>query len=172
MNVNEVIAGRANEILGKKLIHPNDDVNLSQSSNDIFPSAMHIAAVLSLEERLLPALGGLISTLKRLEEENRGVLKSGRTHLMDAVPMRFSQEISGWRSTLEIDLELIRKAMEPLRFLAVGGTAVGTGLNAPEGFDRAVAAEVSRLTGSHLKQPGINFTRWPLKTNWSFPTGP
>lgn len=171
MNVNEVIAGRANEILGKKLIHPNDDVNLSQSSNDIFPSAMHMAAVLSLEERLLPSLDGLIGTLKQLEEENRDVLKSGRTHLMDAVPMRFSQEISGWCCALETDRELIRKTMEPLRFLAIGGTAVGTGLNAPEGFDRAAAAEVSRLTGSHFEAAENKFHALAFKDELVFSHG-
>ena len=151
MNVNEVLANRANEILGRKLLHPNDDVNLSQSSNDIFPSAMHMAAVLAVEGRLFPALDGLIAAFARLEEENRDVLKCGRTHLQDAVPMRFSQEISGWRSALETDRKMLQAALEPLRALAAGGTAVGTGLNAPEGFDRAVAAEVSRLTGSRFE---------------------
>ncbi len=147
MNSNEVIANRGNQILGKKLLHPNDDVNMSQSSNDIFPTAMHIAAVLSLEEKLLPAVEDLIETFKRLEEENEGIVKSGRTHLQDATPIKFSQEISGWRSSLEKDVELIKRSIEPLYELALGGTAVGTGLNAPAGFDTGVATEVAKLTG-------------------------
>ncbi len=147
MNSNEVIANRGNQILGKKLLHPNDDVNMSQSSNDTFPTAMHIAAVLALEEKLVPAVEELVSTFKRLEEENEGIVKSGRTHLQDATPIKFSQEISGWRSSLEKDIELIRFAVKPLYELALGGTAVGTGLNAPKGFDTGVAAEVAKLTG-------------------------
>ena len=147
MNANEVIAARGNEIAGKKLLHPNDDVNMSQSSNDTFPTAMHIAAVTILEDRLIPAAEALIETFKRLEEENKGVIKSGRTHLQDATPISFSQEISGWRSSLERDCELIRLSLKPLKELALGGTAVGTGLNAPAGFDREVAAAVSELTG-------------------------
>ena len=135
MNSNEVIANRGNQILGKTLLHPNDDVNMSQSSNDTFPTAMHIAAVLSLEDKLIPAVKELIETFKRLEAENEGIVKSGRTHLQDATPIKFSQEISGWRSSLEKDLELINRSIEPLYELALGGTAVGTGLNAPKGFD-------------------------------------
>ena len=147
MNVNEVVANRGNELLGEKLLHPNDHVNMSQSSNDTFPTAMHIAAVVSLEDHLLPALEGLAATLKRLEEENADVVKSGRTHLQDAVPITLGQEISGWRSSLERDAALIRAALPPLHELALGGTAVGTGLNAPAGFDTAVAEEVAALTG-------------------------
>ena len=120
MNANEVIANRANELLGERLIHPNDDVNMSQSSNDTFPSALHIAAVLILEQRLLPAAEELIRVFRELEEMHAGVVKSGRTHLQDAVPIAFSQEISGWRSSLERDCELIRLALEPLRELALG----------------------------------------------------
>ena len=147
MNVNEVIANRGNALAGKTLLHPNDDVNKSQSSNDTFPTAMHIAAVLSLREQLLPALDGIIRSFRKLEEENEGLIKSGRTHLQDAVPITFSQEISGWRSSLEKDAELIRRAVEPLSALALGGTAVGTGLNTPDGFDREVAEQVSAITG-------------------------
>ena len=147
MNANEVIAHVANDLAGEKLCHPNDDINMSQSSNDTFPTAMHISAVLILEERLLPALEELICALKTLEKEHEGIVKSGRTHLQDAVPIRFSQEISGWRTSLEKDARLIRMAVEPLRELALGGTAVGTGLNAPEGFDVLAAREVSALTG-------------------------
>lgn len=147
MNANEVIANRGNQILGKTLLHPNDDVNMSQSSNDTFPTAMHIAAVLSLEDKLIPAAKKLIETFKRLEKENEGIVKSGRTHLQDATPITFSQEISGWRSSLEKDVELIGKALEPLYELALGGTAVGTGLNAPAGFSETVANEVGKITG-------------------------
>ena len=147
MNANEVIANRANQIAGKKLCHPNDDINMSQSSNDTFPTAMHISAVIAVEDKLLPAVETLIETFKRLEEENEGIVKSGRTHLQDATPIKFSQEISGWRSSLERDAELLRLALRPLHELALGGTAVGTGLNAPKGFSELVAAKVAELTG-------------------------
>ena len=147
MNANEVIAGRGNELAGKKLLHPNDHVNMSQSSNDTFPTAMHIAAVVEIEDKLFPAIDAMVSELRRLEEENQGIVKSGRTHLQDAVPIAFSQEISGWRSMLEKDRRMLEKSLEELRELALGGTAVGTGLNAPKGFDTAVAEAVSQLTG-------------------------
>lgn len=147
MNANEVIANRGNQIAGNKLLHPNDDVNMSQSSNDTYPTAMHIAAVIALEDKLIPAVMELAETFRRLEEENEGIVKSGRTHLQDATPIKFSQEISGWRSSLEKDIELIRRAKEPLYELALGGTAVGTGLNAPEGFDSAVAEKIADITG-------------------------
>ena len=150
MNANEVIANRGNELAGKRLLHPNDDINMSQSSNDTFPTAMHIAAVLALEDRLLPAIDALLATVRRLEEENRGVVKSGRTHLQDATPITFSQEISGWRSSLERDRHLIELSLPGLKELALGGTAVGTGLNAPKGFDTAVADAVSELTGKRF----------------------
>ena len=147
MNANEVIANRANQIAGQKLCHPNDDINMSQSSNDTFPTAMHISAVIAIEDKLIPAVETLIATFKRLEEENEGIVKSGRTHLQDATPIKFSQEISGWRSSLERDVELLKLAVKPLYGLALGGTAVGTGLNAPKGFDELVAKKVSELTG-------------------------
>ena len=147
MNANEVIANRGNEILGEKKLHPNDDANMSQSSNDTFPTAMHIAAVLTLENKLIPAVQELIDTFVRLEKENEGIVKSGRTHLQDATPITFSQEISGWRSSLEKDIELIKRSIEPLYELALGGTAVGTGLNAPKEFGGVVAKEVANITG-------------------------
>ena len=147
MNANEVIAGRGNALAGKRLLHPNDDVNMSQSSNDTFPTAMHIAAVLILEDRVIPAIDLLTAAFARLEAENEGVVKSGRTHLQDATPIAFSQEISGWRTSLERDRQLLTLALDPLRELALGGTAVGTGLNAPKGFDALVAEKVSNLTG-------------------------
>ena len=147
MNANEVIANRANQLAGEKLCHPNDDINMSQSSNDTFPTAMHISAVIAMEDKLIPAVEELIATFRRLEAENEGIVKSGRTHLQDATPIMFSQEISGWRSSLERDVELLRLAVRPLYELALGGTAVGTGLNAPKGFSELVAAKVAELTG-------------------------
>ena len=147
MNANEVIANRGNQIAGSILLHPNDDVNMSQSSNDTFPTAMHIAAVLSVKEKLIPAIETLIGTFRRLEKENEGIVKCGRTHLQDATPITFSQEISGWRSSLEKDVELLKASLEPLYGLALGGTAVGTGLNAPKGFAEKVASEAASLTG-------------------------
>ena len=147
MNANEVIANRGNEMAGKKLLHPNDDINKSQSSNDTFPTAMHIAAVIAIEDKLFPAMDKLISTFCRLEKENEGIVKSGRTHLQDAVPIAFSQEISGWRNMIEKTKAQLSLALSGLKELALGGTAVGTGLNAPKGFAEEVAAEVSALTG-------------------------
>ncbi|MDD5845676.1 MAG: class II fumarate hydratase [Olsenella sp.] len=147
MNMNEVLANRGNQIAGMKVLHPNDSVNRSQSSNDTFPTALHIAAVLALEEELLPEARNLVETLKRLEKENEGIVKSGRTHLQDAVPIAFSQEISGWRGLVEASIEDIEASLPGLLKLALGGTAVGTGLNAPEGFDKLVASKVAALTG-------------------------
>ncbi len=147
MNANEVIANRANEIAGAKLCHPNDDINMSQSSNDTFPTALHIMSVFAIEDKLLPAVNTLIETFKRLEKENEGIVKSGRTHLQDAVPISFDQEISGWRTSLERDVEMLKSSLPYLKQLALGGTAVGTGLNAPKGFDTKVAECVSKLTG-------------------------
>ena len=147
MNVNEVVANRGNQLAGEKLLHPNDDINMSQSSNDTFPTAMHIAAVFMIEDKLIPAAETLIKTFVRLEEENEGIVKSGRTHLQDATPIKFSQEISGWRSSLERDVEMLRLAVKPLYELALGGTAVGTGLNTPKGFAELVAKTVADLTG-------------------------
>ena len=147
MNANEVIANRANQLAAEKLCHPNDDVNMSQSSNDTFPTAMHISAVLAVEDKLIPAVETLIATFRRLEAENEGIVKSGRTHLQDATPIKFSQEISGWRSSLERDVALLKLSLAPLYELALGGTAVGTGLNAPKGFSELVAAKVAELTG-------------------------
>ncbi|MCI9196044.1 MAG: class II fumarate hydratase [Angelakisella sp.] len=147
MNANEVIANRANEIAGEKLLHPNDDINMSQSSNDTFPTAMHISAVLAIEDKVFPAIDTLVETFRRLEKENEGVVKSGRTHLQDATPITFSQEISGWRSSLEQDKRMLEAALPSLKELALGGTAVGTGLNAPAGFAEEVAKAVSQLTG-------------------------
>ena len=150
MNANEVIANRGNEIAGKKILHPNDDINMSQSSNDTFPTAMSIAAVLGIEDKVFPALDKLIATFKILEEKHEGIVKSGRTHLQDATPITFSQEISGWRSSLEKDRRLLEIALPELKELALGGTAVGTGLNAPKDFDVKVAEAVTEITGKHF----------------------
>ena len=163
MNVNEVIAHRANELLGETLVHPNDHVNCSQSSNDTFPTAMHVAAALAVTERLLPAIDQLVDTLRRLEAENEGVVKSGRTHLQDAVPISFSQEISGWRGLLEGSREELLAAMPGLYRLALGGTAVGTGLNAPAGFDVAVAEELAELRRA-VALPHEKFILWSCET--------
>lgn len=147
MNANEVIAHRANELAGRALCHPNDDVNMSQSSNDTFPTALHVAAALALEDRLIPAARELAAALSDLEALHQGIVKIGRTHLQDAVPIAFSQEISGWRSSVERDIELLCLSLPPLYELALGGTAVGTGLNAPAGFAERAAQELAALTG-------------------------
>ena len=147
MNVNEVIAGRGNAIAGEKLLHPNDHSNMSQSSNDTFPTAMHIAAVMEIEDKLFPAIDRLTDTFTRLMAENEGIVKTGRTHLQDATPISFSQEISGWREMLIKSKAMLSLSLKGLHELALGGTAVGTGLNAPKGFDTEVAKAVAELTG-------------------------
>ena len=147
MNVNEVIANRANEILGKKLVHPNDHVNKSQSSNDTFPTAMHIAAVQAVEDRLLPALDQLADTFARLEKENTDIIKTGRTHLQDATPLTLGQEISAWYAMLTETRAMLTQSLAGVRKLALGGTAVGTGLNAPQGFAEISAQKISEITG-------------------------
>ena len=150
MNVNEVIANRGNQIAGKKLLHPNDDVNACQSSNDTFPSAMNIAGVYAVEKKLLPSLDKLINAFVELENNNPDVIKIGRTHLQDATPVKFSQEVSGWRGLLENARDMIVLSLVKLRKLAIGGTAVGTGLNAPEDFDKKVCQELSALIGTEF----------------------
>ena len=171
MNANEVIANRANQIAGEKLCHPNDDINMSQSSNDTFPTAMHISAVIAIEDKLLPAIELLISTFKKLEAENEGIVKSGRTHLQDATPIKFSQEISGWRASLERDAELLKTAVKPLYELALGGTAVGTGLNAPGGFSELVAKKVAELTGKPFVTAANKFHALTSKDEFVFAHG-
>ena len=155
MNMNEVLANRASEILGgergeKRRVHPNDDVNRSQSSNDVFPTAMHVAAVVALRERLLPALGVLQATLDAKAHAFAGIVKIGRTHLQDATPLTLGQEFSGYVAQLEHARRHIEDSIAHLSELALGGTAVGTGLNAPEGFAEAAAAEISALTGQRF----------------------
>lgn len=148
MNINEVIANRANELLGEKLIHPNDDVNMSQSSNDTFPTAMHICAVLGIRDKLIPAMRELVCTFENIEKQYPDVIKSGRTHLQDATPIRFSQEVSGWRGMIEASLSQLELCIRPLSALALGGTAVGTGINAHKDFGVLAAQNISELTGN------------------------
>ncbi len=152
MNVNEVLANRASELLGgtrgeARKVHPNDDVNKSQSSNDVFPTAMHVAAVDAITHRLLPAIGKLHATLSAKAQAFEGIVKIGRTHLQDATPLTLGQEFSGYAAQLVHGEAHVRAALPHLCELALGGTAVGTGLNAPKGYAVAVAAELARLTG-------------------------
>lgn len=171
MNVNEVIAHRANEILQKDLIHPNDHVNMGQSSNDTFPTAMNISAIIELEDGLLPSIEALKETFKTLEEANKDIIKTGRTHLQDAVPLSFAQEISAWKFMMEKALEHINDSMDSLRALALGGTAVGTGLNSPEGFDIGVAKEISNITGKRFLSSQNKFYSLSSKSDFAFVHG-
>ena len=171
MNVNEVIANRGNELAGEKLLHPNDHVNMSQSSNDTFPTAMHIAAAVEIEDKLFPSISLLEGTLGRLMEENEGIIKTGRTHLQDATPITFSQEISGWKNMLEKAKTMLSLSLPGLHELALGGTAVGTGLNAPKGFDVEVARAVSELTGKDFKTAPNKFHALTSKDELVFAHG-
>ena len=171
MNSNEVIANRGNEIAGKKLLHPNDHINMSQSSNDTFPTALHIAAAMSIEDKLFPAMDKLIATFRRLESENEDVVKSGRTHLQDAVPIRFSQEISGWTNMLEKTRKMLELSLPGLKELALGGTAVGTGLNAPKNFGETVASVISELTGKEFTTAENKFHALTAKDDITFAHG-
>ena len=173
MNVNEVLANRANQILGdpEKKVHPNNHVNKSQSSNDTFPAAMHIAAVLELEDRLLPSLEKLSATLAEKSARTMDLVKTGRTHLQDATPLTLGQEISGWVRMLERDSQMIRSSLEYLGDLALGGTAVGTGLNAPEGFDVEVAAQIASLTGKAFRTAPNKFHSLTSKDELVFAHG-
>lgn len=147
MNVNEVIAARGNQLLGKKIIHPNDHVNKAQSSNDTFPTAMHIAAVTQIEERLLPALFHLEETFRRLSDQYAKIIKIGRTHLQDATPLTLGQEISGWLAMLEQTESMIQSSLDYVKEIALGGTAVGTGLNTHPAFAEKAAEKISMLSG-------------------------
>ncbi|MEH7377862.1 class II fumarate hydratase [Neobacillus drentensis] len=162
MNVNEVIANRANEYLKEQeanleKIHPNDDVNMSQSSNDTFPTAMHIAAYTKIVEDLLPAISELKNTLLVKEKDFSKIIKIGRTHLQDATPLTLGQEISGWRVMLEKCERMITEATQYLLDLAIGGTAVGTGINAPSQFGDKAAEQISMLTGYPFSSSGNKF---------------
>ena len=171
MNVNEMIAHRGNELAGNPLLHPNDHVNMAQSSNDVFPSAMHIAAASSVQKELLPALEELAATFARLEKENTGIVKSGRTHLQDATPIAFAQEISAWRVMLEKSKAMILTAQDGLLELALGGTAVGTGLNAPEGFAAATIAKIAGQTGLPFREAENKFHALTSKDALAFSHG-
>nr|WP_320145177.1 class II fumarate hydratase [uncultured Anaeromusa sp.] len=155
MNINEVLAHRAEQILaakGQKIkVHPNDHVNRSQSSNDIFPTSLHVAALTLIRKQLLPALEALLHTLQCKSEEYNSIIKIGRTHLMDATPLTLGQEISGWAGMLERNQTMLVTGLDFLRKLAMGGTAVGTGINSHPDFAVAIAAEISRLTGEHFE---------------------
>ncbi len=157
MNVNEVFANYGNYLAGKKLLHPNDDINMSQSSNDVFPSAMHVCAVLDIKDNLIPEIKRLISYLKDLEKKYKHTAKSGRTHLQDATPVTFGQEVSGWSASLECDLAQIEASLKPLQKIALGGTAVGTGLNAPKYFDEIACEHLSQLCGTEFKPSNNKF---------------
>ncbi|MEP7027973.1 MAG: lyase family protein, partial [Candidatus Eisenbacteria bacterium] len=161
MNANEVIANRAGEILGgargSRGVHPNDHVNLGQSSNDVIPTVLHVSAVLAFEQDLLPALAHLYAALDAKAKEWDGIVKTGRTHLMDATPIRLGQEFSGYASQVEHAIERARAVLPHLRELAIGGTAVGTGLNAHPEFGARVAAELSSLTGTVFSEARNHF---------------
>jgi len=162
MNANEVIGNRAVELAGgelgsKRPIHPNDDVNMSQSSNDTFPTAMHVAAVQAIVRELLPSVRALREALQRKSEEFAGIVKIGRTHLQDAVPLTLGQEFSGYVAQLDADIARIEQSLPDLYELAIGGTAVGTGLNAPPGFGQAVAARLAELAGLPFKSAANMF---------------
>lgn len=171
MNVNEVVAHIVKANHTDVDIHPNDHVNMSQSSNDTFPSAMNMAAVVMIHETLIPAIDNLIATFKRLEEENKDIIKIGRTHLQDAVPLRFSQEISGWRGMLEESKQQIIESSDKLRKLAIGGTAVGTGLNCPEGFDKLCCEEISKLTREQFFPSQNKFHALTSKDGYVYTSG-
>jgi len=147
MNINEVIANRGNEIAEKNLLHPNDDVNMSQSSNDVFPSAMHIAAYVTIADKLIPSMDNFMDTLKKLIDDNKGVIKCGRTHLQDATPISFSSEITGWYGMIQNTKDMLNISLNKLSMLAMGATAVGTGINSPAGFDTMMADEITKITG-------------------------
>ncbi|MCY7758292.1 MULTISPECIES: class II fumarate hydratase [Bacillus] len=161
MNVNEVIANLATALLKEKgsiqTIHPNDDVNRSQSSNDTFPTAMHVAGVLAIYEQLVPALDQLRNTLDEKAKKFNDIVKIGRTHLQDATPLTLGQEISGWVYMIDRSKEMILEATEKMRELAIGGTAVGTGINAHPQFGEVVSEEISQFTGQHFKSSPNKF---------------
>ena len=162
MNVNEVVSHIANE--NEKIIHPNDHVNMSQSSNDVFPTAMHLSTYKNLNEKLLEELPKTIDAIKKLEEENKEIIKTGRTHLQDATPVKLSQEISAWRTCLERDLKVLEEVKEELTYLAIGGTAVGTGINAKKEFGDEMAKELSDFCGFEFKSDENKFYQLSSKS--------
>jgi fumarate hydratase class II len=160
-NANEVIAGRAAEIMGgdpgARLVHPNDDVNFGQSSNDVIPTAIHVSAVLAIREDLMPGLSDLAESLEAKAEEFEDVVKSGRTHLMDATPVTLGQEFGGWAAQVRNGIDRLEKLLPELEELALGGTAVGTGINAPAGFAAAVIALMAERTGHPFREADDHF---------------
>ena len=171
MNANEVIASRANQILGERKAHANDHVNYGQSSNDVIPTAMHVAAVLQIENDLLPALRELHESLDKKAHEFDDVVKMGRTHLMDAVPIRLGQEFSGYGRQIELGIQRIEATLPGLRELAIGGTALGTGLNAAEGFGHLVAEELSSITGTEFVEAVNHFEAQGAQDAYAFTAG-
>ena len=162
MNVNEVVSHIANE--NEKIIHPNDHVNMSQTSNDVFPTAMHLSTYKNLSEKLLKELPKTIDSIKKLEEENKEIIKTGRTHLQDATPVKLSQEISAWRVCLERDLKVLEEVKEELTYLAIGGTAVGTGINAKKEFGDEMAKELSDFYGYEFRSDENKFYQLSSKS--------
>lgn len=157
MNLNEVIANLVNEPLAKALVHPNDDVNMGQSTNDTFPTAMHVSGVLQIESELLPVLERFVSTLEELETKYQTTVKLGRTHLQDATPMTFGQEVSGWKMMIQQNILMLEMALDPLRLLPIGGTAVGTGLNTPPEFGGMATGFISEWSGSRFEESANKF---------------
>ncbi|MBR6802152.1 MAG: class II fumarate hydratase [Eubacteriaceae bacterium] len=168
MNVNEVIANRGNHIAGENLLHPNDDVNKAQSSNDTFPTALHICALLAVKDTLIPAMEKLQATFEHLAEEYKDILKVGRTHLQDATPLSLGQEISAWADMIKTDKENIISSLDFIRPVAIGATAVGTGLNAPKGFDELAAKYISELTGENFTPARNKFQSLTSKSPITF----
>lgn len=163
MNVNEVIAHLANEILGKKEIHPNDHVNMSQSTNDAFPTAMHLTSLRIINEYLLPEVDEIAGEFYKRAEDFEGIIKTGRTHLQDATPLRLSDEIKTYGDLIKRDGDYIRESIKALEYLAIGGTAVGTGLNTKKGYDVKMAETLSELTGLDLKADSNKFLQLSSK---------
>ena len=163
MNVNEVIAHLANEILGKKEIHPNDHVNMSQSTNDAFPTAMHLTSLRIINECLLPEVDEIAGEFYKRAEDFEGIIKTGRTHLQDATPLRLSDEIKTYGDLIKRDGNYIKESIKALEYLAIGGTAVGTGLNTKKGYDVKMAETLSELTGFNLKADSNKFLQLSSK---------
>jgi len=164
MNVNEVLARRASEILNRK-VHPNDHVNMSQSSNDVVPTAIRIAAVKETVMRLLPSLQTIINSLQAISSKTYDIVKSGRTHLRDALPVTLGQEMEAYAKAFERDMKMVTQAIEDVRFLPLGGTAVGTGINSPQGFQQTVIRKINEVTGLEFKPAESNFMRMRLLTD-------
>jgi len=164
MNVNEVLARRASEILNRK-VHPNDHVNMSQSSNDVVPTAIRIAAVKETVMRLLPSLQTIINSLQAISSKTYDIVKSGRTHLRDALPVTLGQEMEAYAKAFERDMKMVTQAIEDVRFLPLGGTAVGTGINSPQGFQQTVIRKINEVTGLEFKPADSNFMRMRLLTD-------